>query len=403
MIFDAFKLALASIWQHKARAILTILGIVIGVSSVVIFMAVGEGLRQDVNKEITALGTNVVTIVPGEFDPSGGSISTNAISGDILKLEDAEDIAALNGVEAVAPYMLAGGVLRRDTTVAPTAILFGTTTPILQTLSTIEIDEGRMFTEAENQAKDRFIVLGPQIAETLFGDESVIGETVHIGKEPFEVIGTTKTPESASVLGNVDYGSIAMIPIQTAGDITGGVKVMRLVITLDEGVDAKAFVPTIEQAMLTRHSLEDFSVLTQEDLLGTVDTILNLLTVAITGIASISLVVAGVGIMNIMLVSVTERTREIGLRKAVGATTVAILWQFLIEAIVLCVFGALVAVGVAVGVARLMAAVSPLTPVVTPEAITLAVGVGVAVGLIFGLAPAYRAARLDPIKALKYE
>src|SRR5690606_8029922 len=176
MVLEAFRLAISSIWQHKGRSFLTIIGIVIGISSVVMFMAVGEGLRRDVNGEITALGTNLVTVVPGEFDPAGGSISTNTISGDILKLDDADDLAALSEVEAVAPYMLAGGVLRREGTTAPSAILFGTTPAITETMSTIEIDQGRMFTDAENAAKERVLVLGPSVKRTLFGDETAIGQ-----------------------------------------------------------------------------------------------------------------------------------------------------------------------------------------------------------------------------------
>ncbi|MBI4032488.1 ABC transporter permease [Candidatus Berkelbacteria bacterium] len=403
MIWDAFTLALASIWQHKLRTLLTIIGIVIGISSVVMFMAVGEGLRRDVNNEITALGSNLVSIFPGEFDPASGSFSTTAISGDILKLDDATDLAALPEVNAVTPYMLFGGVLRRNANTAPNALLFGTTTSITQTLSNIQIDKGRMFTDAENESKERLIVLGPAIAKSLFGDERAIGGTVSIGKQDFEVVGVTKVPEGTSLVGGSDYSTMALIPIQTAGDISGGVKVMRIMLALDGDIDPKAYMPTIEDTLETRHAPEDFSILTQDDLLGTVDTILNLLTAAIAGIASISLVVAGVGIMNIMLVSVTERTKEIGLRKAVGATTAAILWQFLIEAVVLCVLGALIAVGLAWGGAQAAAEFSPLSPVITPAAVTLAVGVGVAVGLIFGIAPAYRAAKLNPIEALRYE
>lgn len=403
MIWDAFLLALGSIWQHKLRTLLTILGIVIGISSVVMFMAVGEGLRRDVSNEITTLGSNLVTVVAGDFDPSSGSISTNAISGDILKLEDVTTLEKLDGVKAISPYMLVGGVLRHTTTTAPQAMMLGTNAAITETMSSIEIDKGRMFTEAENEAAERLIVLGPGVAKTFFGDETAVGKTVNVGKETFEVVGVTKVPDSASLLGGGDYANMVLIPIQTAGELSGGVKVMRLVMTLDADIDAKAYIPTIEAALEENHAPEDFTVLTQEQLLGIVDSILTLMTAAIAGIASISLVVAGVGIMNIMLVSVTERTKEIGLRKAVGATTAAILWQFLIESVVLSVFGALVATGLAWAGAQAAAEFSPLTPVVTPQAVALAVGVGVAVGLLFGIAPAWRAAKMDPITALRYE
>ncbi|MBI4023109.1 ABC transporter permease [Candidatus Berkelbacteria bacterium] len=404
MIFDALKLALSSIWQYKARAALTILGIVIGISSVVMFMALGEGLRVAVNSEISSLGANLLAILPGQFDPSqGGGFSTNLISGDILKLDDVTDLQALSGVQDAAPMTIVGGVLRRNTTVAPQTMLLGSTPEFVSILTALTIDQGRMFTAAENTARDRVIVLGSGVATALFGDDTAVGQTVLIGKDSFTVVGVTKASNSTSVFGGSDYASMTFIPILTAGDITGGVKVMRILVTLEDGVDTERSVKTVKQTLLVRHTPEDFTVLTQDDLLGTVNKILNLLTSAVAAIASISLVVAGVGIMNIMLVSVTERTKEIGLRKAVGATTAAILWQFLIESIVLSVLGALIAVGLAWGAAQAAARLSPLTPVITSEAIALAVGVGVVVGLVFGIAPAYRAAKLDPIVALRHD
>ncbi len=404
MIFEAIKVALTSIWDHKIRSFLTVLGIIIGIGSVVMFMAVGEGLRVDVNNEITALGSNLVTVVPGEFDAQSGAISTSIISGDILTTEDVEALENLPSITAATPYMLfAAGTLRHEQSTAPQAYLLGTTSNATQTFTTIQIKRGRLFTEQENENRARVIVLGPAIAETLFGDEDGLGKEVMMGDESLTVVGITKVPDSTSFLGGSDYSLLALMPIRTAGDIGGGVKIMRIVAAIDPDIDASGYVPTIEHALEANHAAEDFTVLTQEDLLDTVNSVLTLLTAAIAGIAAISLVVAGVGIMNIMLVSVTERTKEIGIRKAVGATTGAILWQFLIESIVLSVSGALMAVGLAWIAAELAAEYSPLTPVVTPEAVMLAVGVGVTVGLAFGIAPAYRAAKLDPIKALRYE
>lgn len=404
MILEAFNLALSSIWQYKTRAALTMLGIVIGISSVVMFLALGEGLRRAVNTEISSLGSNLLAILPGQFDPKQGSgFSTNLISGDILKLDDVTDLEHLPGVKAAAPMMIVGGVLRHGTTAAPQAFLLASTPSFTQAFSTITIDHGRLFTETENRDKARVIVLGSGVAKTLFGDSDAVGQVIALGKETLEVIGTTKSPSTTSLFGGADYASMAFLPIQTAGDLSGGVKVMRILVTLKTEIDAKTYAETARTTLLGRHAKEDITVLTQDDLLGTVSTILNLLTSAVAAIASISLVVAGVGIMNIMLVSVAERTREIGLRKAVGATTAAILLQFLIEAIVLSLLGALIAVGLAWLGSTVVAHITPLTPIVTPTAIALAVGVGVAVGLVFGIAPAYRAATMDPLRALRYE
>lgn len=406
MIFEAFRLAISSIWQHKVRAFLTVLGIVIGVGSVMMFIAIGDGLQKEITNEIGKWGANFVTIMPGDYDSiqSAQGMGMSLLSGQIITQKDLDTLNSLEGIDEIAPFGIVGGTLTRNKQPSRTAAPVGTTANMPEVWKTYHVDSGRFFTAEEDAAKAHVIVLGPVVADELFDNEDPIGKTVQIRNEDFEVIGVSELPEGTSIFGASDYNTLALIPFSTMTSFSDGTNILEVLATTKEGTKPAEYKQVIEEAIKENHGgIKDFSVLTSDDLLRLTDDILKLLTTAISAIAAISLVVAGVGIMNIMLVSVTERTREIGLRKAVGATTAIILWQFLIEAVVLSIFGSLLATGLAWGAAELAAQYSPITPVVTAQAVTLAVGVGISVGLIFGIAPAWRAAKMDPIQALRYE
>lgn len=403
-MFNSVKTALLSVWANKARSILNVLGVVIGVSSVTILIALGQGLKTDVSNTIQGFGTNVIMITGGKLDttsPNGaGSNPANFITGDILSVKDVEDIAALPDVEAISPGSIVAGSMRYgEKTATPT--IFGAYPNILQSLQILTLEKGRMFT-ANNEGN--VVVIGSTPAEQLFGDEDPIGKKIMFGREELEVIGVLGQGKGSSTFGS-EINAITVIPFDTATTFNKGQeKVFRMYAKAKDSADVKTVKAAMTETLKANHDgEEDFTVLTQDDMLGLFNTFLNLATTMVSAIAAISLVVGGLGIMNIMLVTVTERTREIGLRKAVGATKSAILVQFLIEAVIVTFVGAMIGLLIAFIAAIIVAAKTELTPAITPQVILLAVGISVVVGVIFGLWPAVRAAQKDPIEALRYE
>ena len=403
-VVESFKVALTSIWAHKLRAFLTMLGVIIGVSAVVSLISIGQGVKNDLTKQITELGSNLLFVIPGKIEPTKTKQQVSPsqmIGGTVLTEKDLETVSKIKGVEKVAPVMLVSGILKHDDKISSKAILIGTS-PDMKRLTNFQIMAGR-FLENSDQGKE-VIALGKVPKEELFGEEEAVGKKVLIGKKEFEIIGVFEKPGTSNILGGEEFQSFVTIPFETARNIVGSSQIHRILIKVSQEKDVKEMAKIIKDKILENHAgEEDFSVLTQEDLLSLLGTILNLMTLMISAIASISLVVGGIGIMNIMLVSVTERTREIGLRKAVGATSGAILLQFLIEAVILTLFGGMIGLGLAYFAIHIVDLKTALNPVLTLWSIGLAAGVCIGVGIIFGLLPAVRASRLDPIKALRYE
>lgn len=398
MIASNIKMAFASLGHAKLRSFLTMLGMIIGIGAVIFVLSVGEGVKNEISKQITQLGTNIVNISPGQQLGEGG-IDFAAYTSSTLSKKDLETVREIDNVEAAIAIQLVTGQAQLGDQQTQAAFIAGTNSSYTDVVDQ-PVSQGRFFDEKAAEA-----VIGSKVAEDLFGDTDPIGQKIIIRKQEFEVTGVLEHFESAINLQFSDFNNVVYIPLDTAIRINNGVVNFIEIdakITSAEVVDQT--VETIKTQIRANHDgEEDFTVIKQEEALDVFDSIFNVVTSFIAAIASISLLVGGVGIMNIMLVSVTERTHEIGVRKAVGATNRNILSQFLIEAIVLSLIGGLLGVGFAYGLGWIVKITAGITPVITPFAISLAVGVSVAVGLVFGIAPAVKAARKNPIDALRYE
>jgi putative ABC transport system permease protein len=400
-----FRVAVDSVLANKLRAILTMLGIIIGVAAVLIIMGLGSGATASITAEIESSGTNLLFIA---------SRSNGAGAGSTLTIQDAESLSdptVFSNISFVAPQYTGNSTITAAG-VDGTYQVLGTTTDYAA-MQDLDFESGQFFTAEHQVSAARVVVLGATVADDIFGHYGVVGQTVRIDNHIFDVIGVLK--ETGGTMNSID--SQVLVPLEVAQGrlfnvprYRGSYTVSTINVQLIDRENIDATELQVEQVLRMNHMLgaddeNDFLIVSQADMIDMVSQVTGILTALLGSIGAVSLLVGGIGIMNIMLVSVTERTREIGLRKAVGAHNNDILLQFLIESLVLCVSGGLIGIGLSYGLTFLLSLIPaiPFALVIEPWALLLALTVSSASGVIFGLYPAIRATRLDPIEALRFE
>ena len=403
MYKESFLMAWASLIANKMRSILTMLGIIIGVAAVIALVSIGNGVKQDIQNSISSLGSNLLMVMPGAprtpgVRPSQGSMKS-------LKVSDYQAISKLDGVKAASPYTANSYVTiyqskNWTTTVSGVSSNF-------QDVNNWTMAEGRFISSKNVENRERVAVVGQTVVKNLFAGEDPVGKEIRVKNIPFRVIGVLNSKGNGT-MGN-DQDDVIFIPYTTAMERVEGVDYLRMVYVVasdDNGIDR--LQSDIENLLRVRHSikdtnLDDFNIQNMKSIMETMEQTTGTLTLFLGAVAAISLIVGGIGIMNIMLVSVTERTREIGIRKALGATYYVIVTQFLIEAVVISLMGGLIGIALGVGASKLIGLASGMSTVVSIPTIILSFGFSMAIGLVFGIYPARKAAKLNPIDALHYE
>ncbi len=406
LLEDLYQETVSAITSNKVRSTLTILGIVIGIGSVIAMVAIGQGAQKSIESSIQSIGSNLLMIMPGQQRQAGGGANFGQGSAQTLTMADADAIKKeVATVKAVEPelskrYQITAKSNNTNTQVVGTVSAY----PEVRNL---QIDNGSFFTDSNNSSLDKVAVIGPTVRYDLFGSSTdPIGQKIRIKLIDFKVIGVTKSKGGS---GMTNQDDMVFIPLLTAQRyLAGATNVGSINISSIDQTSLDQAKQDVTALLLARHKITDpaqadFQILSQADIISTASSVTGTFTMLLSAIAGISLLVGGIGIMNMMLTNVTERTREIGLRKAIGAKPDDISNQFLAESIMLTFLGGLMGIGLGWGVAQIVSKFAGIATSISTSSILMAFGVSAGIGIIFGYYPAKRASKMNPIEALRYE
>ncbi|MEK7133208.1 MAG: ABC transporter permease [Patescibacteria group bacterium] len=404
IISDIFQETYTALSANKARSGLTILGIIIGIGSVIAMISIGQGASGQIQSSIEGLGSNLLTVLPGVVQPGRGIVSSGRGAAQTLENKDIDILKQITGVAYVSPELQRRFQITSTGGNNTNSTIIGVW-PEYQQVRNVSVENGSFIAENQLRSMGRVAVLGPTVAKDLFADSDPFGKTIRINKINFKVIGVLASKGSAGFFNPDDT---VFVPLTTMQKILAGADFLS---TIAISVEDKNLMPQVQEeaiaALAVQHRVDlqnpDFSIVSQADIIGTLTQVTDTFTIFLAAVAGISLLVGGIGIMNMMLTTVTERTREIGLRKAIGAKKKDISFQFLTEAVTLTFLGG--AAGVLLGwvISVAVSSFAGIATQVSWTAIALAFGVSAAIGIIFGYYPARRAASLNPIEALRYE